>query len=62
MEPAGFPGIFASPSAPLPWRPGYCTYVPGITQLDNGGTLPVCHVMYCWSRCWKSTRSVTTLL
>jgi len=30
MEPAGLPGIYASPSAPPPWRPGYCTYVPGI--------------------------------
>jgi len=29
VEPAGLPGIYASPSAPPPWRPGYCTYVPG---------------------------------
>jgi len=30
MEPACVPGVSASPSAPLPWRPGYCTHVPEI--------------------------------
>jgi len=30
MEPAGVPAVDASPSAPPPWRPGYCTHVPGM--------------------------------
>jgi len=30
IEPAGVPGVNASPSAPPNWRPGYCTHVPGI--------------------------------
>jgi len=30
MDPAGVPSVDASPSAPPPRRPGYCTYVPGI--------------------------------
>jgi len=34
MEPAGVPGIDASPSALPHWRPGYCTHVPGIPPLD----------------------------
>jgi len=29
MEPAGVSGVDASPSAPPPLRPGYCTHVPG---------------------------------
>jgi len=33
MEPAGVPRVDASPSAPAPWRPGYCTHVPGIGTL-----------------------------
>jgi len=35
MEPAGVPGVDASPSAPPPWRPGYCTHVPGILTVGR---------------------------
>jgi len=31
MEPAGVPGVDASPSALQPLRQGYCTHVPGIS-------------------------------
>jgi len=36
IEPAGVPGVNASPSAPPPWRPGYCTHVPGIMRSFAG--------------------------
>ena len=35
MEPAGVPGVDASPSALPPLRPGYCTHVPGMMQGDD---------------------------
>jgi len=35
MEPAGVPGVDASPSAPPPRRPGCCTHVPGIENVNR---------------------------
>jgi len=39
MQPAGVYGGDASPSAPAPWRPGYCTHVPGILVGANRRSL-----------------------
>jgi len=57
IETAGVPGIDASPSAPAPGSPGYCTHVPGIATVgvrdfwENG-----CRVVL--EGCQVSLRSV----